>query len=251
MSFKRALVVDDSRSARVSLKRLLEEQELILDLAESGEQALDYLNDHWVDVIFMDHTMPGMDGLEAVSVIKSNPRTAMIPVMMYTTQEGEVYVSQARALGAVDVLPKAVQPGVLFEMLLKLGLVSERRTSDRPVDDTSEQQTSETSVQALVSRILEDQHLKLRSDILQSQRDFARQVVTAVLNSRTHEESGSVDTEHRPQPANQPRLRGRLSPNNGCYRRNQRVPIFGRPWTPSASKPGSATSSSWAQCNGH
>ncbi|MFP6835846.1 MAG: hypothetical protein VB948_07010, partial [Pseudomonadales bacterium] len=114
-------------------------------------------------------------------------------------------MSQARALGAVDVLPKAVQPGVLFEMLLKLGLVSERRTSDRPVDDTSEQQTSETSVQALVSRILEHQHLKLRSDILQSQRDFARQVVTEVLNSRTHEESGAVDTEHRPQPANQPR----------------------------------------------
>ena len=127
MSFKRALVVDDSRSARISLKKLLEDQGLMVDLAVSGEEALDYLNDHWVDVIFMDHTMPGMSGLEAVSAIKSNPRTAMIPVMMYTTQEGEVYVGQARALGAVDVLPKQVQPGLLFEMLLKLGLVSERR----------------------------------------------------------------------------------------------------------------------------
>jgi hypothetical protein len=110
----------------------------------------------------------------------------------------------------VDVLPKVVQPGVLFEMLLKLGLVSERRASDRPVDDTPEQRTSETSVQALVSRILEDQHLKLRSDILQSQRDFAKQVVTEVLNSRANEEPAAVDTEDPVQPTSKPRSLTRI-----------------------------------------
>lgn len=198
MSFKRALVVDDSQSARISLRRLLEQQELVVDEAVSGEEALDFLKDHAVDVIFMDHTMPGMDGLEAVSAIKSNPRTATIPVMMYTTQEGEVYVGQARALGAVDVLPKQVEPRHLFEMLHKLGLVSDRRASDRaasPADPDSdkqdtdidrqyEQQALGMSVQALVTRILEDQHLKLRSDILQSHRDFAKQVAGEVLKNQ-------------------------------------------------------------------
>ena len=110
MSFKRALVVDDSKSARLALKVLLERYELIVDFAETGEEAIDFLKSQTVDVIFMDHTMPGMTGLEAVSAIKSNPRTAMIPVMMYTAKEGEVYVGQARALGAVGVLPKQVQP---------------------------------------------------------------------------------------------------------------------------------------------
>jgi len=61
---------------------------------------------------FMDHLMPGMDGLQAVKAIKGNPQTAMIPIMMYTSQEGELYVGQARALGAMGVLPKQVRPSM-------------------------------------------------------------------------------------------------------------------------------------------
>ena len=99
--------------------------------AASAEDALELLKRQPVDVIFMDHTMPGMDGLEAVSAIKKNPRTAMIPVMMYTAKEGEVYVGQARALGAIGVLPKQVRPAELFEVLLNLGLVTDRRGKKR------------------------------------------------------------------------------------------------------------------------
>ena len=132
MAFKHALVVDDSKSARIALKRMLEKHHLIVDFAESGEHALEFLQSQPVDVIFMDHEMPGMDGLEAVTAIKSDPRTAMIPVMMYTAKEGEVYVGQARALGAIGVLPKQVHPAELFDVLLKLGLVEERRSRPRP-----------------------------------------------------------------------------------------------------------------------
>ncbi len=127
MSLKRALVVDDSKVARVTLQKQLQEYDLQVELAESGEAAIELLKTRMVDVIFMDHIMPGMDGLEAVALIKSNPLTATIPVMMYTSKEGEVYVSEARALGAVGVLPKQVQPGVLFGMLTRLGLVRDRR----------------------------------------------------------------------------------------------------------------------------
>ncbi|MGB5345992.1 MAG: response regulator, partial [Woeseia sp.] len=105
MSLKRALVVDDSKVARVTLQKQLQEYDLQVELAESGEAAIELLKTRMVDVIFMDHIMPGMDGLEAVALIKSNPLTATIPVMMYTSKEGEVYVSEARALGAVGVLP--------------------------------------------------------------------------------------------------------------------------------------------------
>ncbi len=76
----------------------------------------------------MDHMMPGMDGLQAVQAIKSNPETATIPIMMYTSKEGDLYVSQARALGAIGILPKQVEPAQLFEVLNKLGLVEDRRT---------------------------------------------------------------------------------------------------------------------------
>jgi CheY-like chemotaxis protein len=124
---KRALIVDDSRSARVILSRMLEQHGMAVDTAESAEQALEYLQQNRPDVIFMDHLMPGMDGLQAVQLIKSDAQTATIPLMMYTSQEGELYVSQARALGAVGVLPKTVRPVDVSRVLYQLHLLPDRR----------------------------------------------------------------------------------------------------------------------------
>ena len=124
---KRALIVDDSRSARVILSRMLEQHAMTVDTAESAEQALEYLQRSRPDVIFMDHLMPGMDGFQAVQVIKGDPQTASIPLMMYTSQEGELYVSQARALGAVGVLPKTVRPVDVSRVLYQLHLLPDRR----------------------------------------------------------------------------------------------------------------------------
>jgi len=124
---KRALIVDDSRSARVILSRMLEQHGMAVDTAESAEQALEYLQQNRPDVIFMDHLMPGMDGLQAVQVIKADAQTATIPLMMYTSQEGELYVSQARALGAVGVLPKTVRPVDVSRVLYQLHLLPDRR----------------------------------------------------------------------------------------------------------------------------
>lgn len=129
MTAKRALIVDDSRSARVILSRMLEAYGLEVDAAESAEQALEYLKQARPDVVFMDHLMPGMDGFQAVQAIKGNPETATIPVMMYTSQEGDLYVSQARALGAVGVLPKTVKQGEVSRVLYQLRLLPERRES--------------------------------------------------------------------------------------------------------------------------
>src|SRR5271156_1129303 len=103
MARKRALVVDDSKSARVILSRMLEKYDIEVDMAESAEQA-----------------------------IKGNPQTAMIPIMMYTSQEGELYVGQARALGAMGVLPKQVRPVDVSKVLYELHLLPDRREGDEP-----------------------------------------------------------------------------------------------------------------------
>jgi CheY-like chemotaxis protein len=134
---KRALIVDDSRSARVILSRMLEQHGMAVDTAESAEQALEFLKQSRPDVIFMDHLMPGMDGFEAVQAIKGDPQTAMIPLMMYTSQEGELYVSQARALGAIGVLPKTVRPVDVSRILYQLHLLPERRTQRSALFDAA------------------------------------------------------------------------------------------------------------------
>src|SRR6202789_2401294 len=132
MPRKRALVVDDSKSARVILSRMLEKYDIEVDMAEAAEQAIEYLKHNRPDAIFMDHLMPGMDGLQAVQAIKGNPQTAMIPIMMYTSQEGELYVGQARALGAMGVLPKQVRPVDVSKVLYELHLLPDRREGDEP-----------------------------------------------------------------------------------------------------------------------
>ena len=131
MGAKRALIVDDSKSARLFLARILEKYELDVDNAENAESAIEYLATHRPDVIFMDHMMPGMDGFQAVQAIKNNPRTATIPIMMYTSQEGELYLGQARALGAVGVLPKQIKQADVSKVLYQLHLVTDRRRSEQ------------------------------------------------------------------------------------------------------------------------
>lgn len=124
----RALIVDDSKTAQARLKWMLRRYALEIDFAFSGEEALGFLSYNTPDVIFLDHHMEGMDGLEALRILKANPATAMIPVVMYTSEKGDVYVGQARALGALDILSKEViQPANLQRLLssLKIDAISE------------------------------------------------------------------------------------------------------------------------------
>ena len=123
MSNKLALVVDDSRMARHVLSKMLTEQGIDVDSVESGEEALGYLCGKKPSMIFMDHTMPGMDGFQCLRAIKNDPHTATIPIIMYTSKEGEVYESQARALGAVEVLPKTLKPLMLAQVLERQNLL--------------------------------------------------------------------------------------------------------------------------------
>jgi two-component system cell cycle response regulator len=106
MSYSRALIVDDSKIARVTLKKKLEQRGLETVVAEHAQQALELLKTEPVDVIFMDHMMPGMDGFEATQQIKANKSTAHLPIIMCSGKENDNYLDEARAIGATHVLPK-------------------------------------------------------------------------------------------------------------------------------------------------
>jgi CheY-like chemotaxis protein len=164
MAIKQALIVDDSKSARVVLKRMLEELDLVVNTVESAIDGIDYLKRYQPDVIFMDHMMPGMDGFDAVKHIKSNTQTAVIPIMMYTSRGGDVYLSQARALGAVGIIPKTVSPVGLKESLFKLGLIEDRR---KPVD--ADENLFDDPAQETTPNPETEQEKNLEEDILDNQ----------------------------------------------------------------------------------
>lgn len=187
---KRALIVDDSRSARVILSRMLEGYGLQVDTSESAEQALEFLRQARPDVIFMDHLMPGMDGFQAIQAIKGNPDTATIPVVMYTSQEGELYVSQARALGAVGVLPKTVKHADVSRVLYQLRMLPERRDGRVPAPAAHQEGAVavpieplrptpgelETAIRTAVAPLLKEHTSEMRRFVLASLEAFARRI---------------------------------------------------------------------------
>jgi CheY-like chemotaxis protein len=215
MTAKRALIVDDSRSARVILGRILQDHGLGVDSSESAEHALELLRHQRPDVIFMDHLMPGMDGLQAVQAIKSNPATAMIPVIMYTSQEGDLYVSQARALGAVGVLPKTVKQTDVARVLAQLNLlVDQSRDEDVSELLTPAQAASggppptvvrksppsvpldfaaDTAFRTALTGALKEQSSELRRFVLASLEAFARRIGADL--------KGASDPQATPPPA--------------------------------------------------
>lgn len=124
MTIKHVLVVDDSKSARLVLRKMLQSMDINVDMAASGEEALDYLSSHRPDAIFMDHTMPGMDGLQTSRMIKENPDTAAIPIAMYTSKEGNGYGDEVKAYGVVSILPKPATASTLSAVVKQLDAVA-------------------------------------------------------------------------------------------------------------------------------
>ena len=77
-----------------------------VDTAESAEAALERVRAAPPDAILMDHTMPGMNGFEALEILKSSPDTAHIPVVMCTAHDDPAFSAQAVRRGALGVLTK-------------------------------------------------------------------------------------------------------------------------------------------------
>jgi len=153
MPIKNALVVDDSKSARMMLQRLLSKMNVKADVVESAEAALVFLDNAQPDVIFMDHMMPGMDGLEATQLIKANPKTATIPTIMYTSKEGEDYFNIAKSHGAEGVLAKPANQEAVMAVIQSL---------DAPAaNDARPTETADSSIALVEVDKLVQKHLKM------------------------------------------------------------------------------------------
>ncbi|MBX6420009.1 MAG: response regulator [Nevskia sp.] len=120
MGTKTALVVDDSKSARFALRKALESFGYRVDTAESADDAYLMLRSQRPDVVFLDHLMPGCDGFEALRELQRNPRTAGLPVVLCSSNEGDEFVRRARAAGAAEVLPKPASAEQIRAVLERL-----------------------------------------------------------------------------------------------------------------------------------
>lgn len=112
-----ALIVDDSSTARLMLARMLDRLDISSEGAVSAEDAFDFLDNRQVDYIFLDHLLPGMNGFEALHVLKTSSALRDIPVFMYTSQNTPQYRAEAEKLGAAGVIGKQLDRDQLQQAL--------------------------------------------------------------------------------------------------------------------------------------
>ena len=104
------LIVDDNPAGFESLADVLEMHQLTPVGARSAEEALEIIARQPPDCILVDTVLPGMDGFELCEQLKSQPRTAAIPVIFVTGRRSdEAAVVRALDLGAADYLLKPVR----------------------------------------------------------------------------------------------------------------------------------------------
>ncbi len=116
------LVVDDEPVARQSLSDILRLEGYNVTAVANGEQAVEHVRNHAVDLIVLDLKMPGMNGLDVVQVVNQiSPDTEIILLTAFGSMESAVEALRQRVH---DYLLKPASPGQILESV-KRGL--ERR----------------------------------------------------------------------------------------------------------------------------
>jgi two-component system chemotaxis response regulator CheY len=115
---KKILVADDAAFMRLSLKTMLEENGFeVVGQAENGHQAVEMYKVLNPDIVTMDITMPGMDGIEALAkIIEFNPKANVI---MLSALGQETKIKQAILLGAKGFIIKPFKKEYLLKAVSK------------------------------------------------------------------------------------------------------------------------------------
>ena len=119
MDKKKILVADDESNIRLLLRRLLEKDYTIVE-ATDGQEAIDINRSQKPDLVLMDIMMPRVDGYAACSVIKTDPATREIPVVMLTAIGFELNKDFAKKMGASGYITKPFTLSDLLKIIVPL-----------------------------------------------------------------------------------------------------------------------------------
>jgi CheY-like chemotaxis protein len=133
---RRALVVDDSLTARALHRAVLESAGYVVNIAPSGAEALALLGLAHYDVVICDIGMQGMDGFEFLGHLRSQGDLRSVPVIMVSAREEEAVRRQALEAGAKAFLSKKdCASGRLMD---EVAAILERRKGGRRAAETAD-----------------------------------------------------------------------------------------------------------------
>jgi len=116
------LLIDDSAVMRAMILKSLEMSGIPMGAvhqASNGAEGLELLQQHAIDLVMLDISMPGMRGDEMLEQVRAEPATAGLPVLVISSERTTERVARMEALGAV-YLPKPFLPEQLRDVVLDL-----------------------------------------------------------------------------------------------------------------------------------
>src|SRR5574344_1595700 len=162
MPKNRILIVDDNPHA-VSLVSIVLSRKLDCELsvAFDGSSAIKQASDINPDLVLMDWQMPGIDGIRAIEILKEDPSTASIPIIMITCYSEKDYLEKAFAAGVVDFIRK---PFDNIELLARVKSVLTTRDYFNKMVEAQKRETVALSMQTVQG---EEFRNKIVSDLKQ------------------------------------------------------------------------------------
>lgn len=103
---RRVLLVDDSNTVRHSMQQMLAEARCEVSLAEDGFDALLHCSIAKPDIVFMDITMPHLDGFQVCSLLMASKRFASTPIVLVSANDNILDRAKAQLVGAKEFIAK-------------------------------------------------------------------------------------------------------------------------------------------------
>jgi PAS domain S-box-containing protein len=113
----RVLIADDNADMRDYVARLLRNDGYVVEAVTDGQLALDTIRADLPDMVVSDVMMPRVDGLALVNELRSDPRTAAVPVLLLSARAGQEAAIEGLQAGADDYL---VKPFAAAELLARV-----------------------------------------------------------------------------------------------------------------------------------
>ncbi len=112
------LTIDDSKTIRMILQRAFKPFDCALIEAANGEEGLKAAAEHKPDIIILDITMPQMDGIRMLTLLRE--RADKTPVIMLTAEGGADSINKASHLGISDYIAKPFENEALVAKVEKI-----------------------------------------------------------------------------------------------------------------------------------
>lgn len=146
---KNVLIVDDEKTVCNSCKKILTQAGYQVDVASSGEEALDKVRGNGFDVVITDWKMPKMDGLEVAREVKrEKPEVAVIIITGYPSLENSM---EAIRSGVADFVTKPFTPEELSDAMLRALAKGQAVPADLVLDRLAEKETVSPRVELKVT----------------------------------------------------------------------------------------------------